>query len=398
MPGPTRTRLACDRCHSQKLRCPKVAGSAVCTRCSRMKASCVFSPIGTATASTSVPRPLRQAATGMSVPAEFSAPLFGLENSGEPWHVDSFGSGLDQEDPMHGFEWFPVDGGLDTAVTPEDSASAGNGPSTLGSDTTPATSVEAEASRPGHRLADLQMTLDKILAKLPTPAAYHVQKDGPLSEYLAEFGARYLGDGFLENIFTSLQGLIDLYPGATAAIATPTADGQDPNPCEIVGCLHEVALPTELAVLEEQLLGQPEPVDGALGGQLVACHVRLLDVVDRLSGSVFMCARLEAVLPPGGKPKFRMPDLTVGSFKPPDHSAALMQVVLLQNLLDKLLFVSRGLRTALDQVDADPAVREASLSLPVLLVQVESLGKRHERTLGRFKSMVTYVVGLGFIG
>ncbi|TLS29403.1 hypothetical protein PpBr36_01487 [Pyricularia pennisetigena] len=398
MPGPTRTRLACDRCHSQKLRCPKVAGSAVCTRCSRMKASCVFSPIGTATANPSASRPLRQAATDLSVPAEFSAPLFGLENSGEPWPLDSFGSGLDQEDSMQGFEWFPVDGGSGTAVPPEDSASADNGPSTLESDTTPATSIEAELSRPGHRLADLQMTLDTILAKLPTPAAYHVQKDGPLSGYLADFGARYLGDGFIENIFTSLQSLIDLYPEATAAIVTPTAaDDQDPNSCEIVGCLHEVALPAELAVLEGHM-GQPEPVDGTLGGQLVACHLRLLDVVDRLDRSVFMCARLEAVLPPGGKAKFHVPDLTVGKFKPPHHSAALMQLVLLKNLLDKLLFVSRELGASLDKVDAAPAVREASLSLPVLLVQAESLGKRHERTLDRFKSLVTYVIGVGFTG
>ncbi|QBZ56878.1 hypothetical protein PoMZ_01796 [Pyricularia oryzae] len=366
-----------------------------------MKASCVFSPIGTATANASVSRPLRQAATDMSVPAEFSAPLYGLENSGEPWHVDSFGSGLDQQDPMHGFEWFSVDGGLDTAVPPPDSTSAGNGQSTRESDTTPATSVEAEVSRPGHRLADLQMTLDAILAKLPTPAAYHVQKDGPLSEYLADFGTRYLEDGFLENIFTSLQSLIDLYPEATAAIAAPTAVAADegPDPCETVNCLHEVPLPAELTVLEEQLVGQPEPVDGALGGQLVACHVRLLDVVDRLSRSVFMCVRLEAVMPPGGKPKFHLPDLTVGSFKPPDHSAALMQKVLLKNLLDKLLFVSRGLRAALDGVDAgNSAAREASLSLPVLLLQVESVTKRHERTLDRFNSLLTYVVGLGFTG
>ncbi|KAI6383563.1 hypothetical protein MCOR25_000018 [Pyricularia grisea] len=336
----------------------------------------------------------------MSASAEFSAPLFGLENGGEPWHVDSFGGGLDQEDPMHGFEWFPVDGGLDAPVPPEDSASAGNVQSTVESGTTPATSVETEVSRPGHRLAGLQMNLDTILAKLPTPAAYHVQKDGPLYEYLENFGRRYLADGFPESIFTSLQCLIDLYPEATAAIVTPIAAGdeQDPDPCEIVGCLHEIALPAELAMLEEQLGQKPEPVDGALGGQLVACHVRLLDVVDRLIRGVFMCARLKAVLPPDGRPTFRMPDLTVGSFKPPDHSAALMQIVLLKNLLDELLFVSRALPAALDKVDVgNSAAREALLSLPVLLRQAESLGKRHERTLDRFKSLLTYVIGLGYM-
>lgn len=46
MVGPIKTRLACDRCHGQKLRCPKQAGSRVCTRCERAGVACLFSPIG----------------------------------------------------------------------------------------------------------------------------------------------------------------------------------------------------------------------------------------------------------------------------------------------------------------------------------------------------------------
>ncbi|EPE28761.1 Zn2/Cys6 DNA-binding protein [Glarea lozoyensis ATCC 20868] len=39
-----RLRAACDRCHSQKLRCPKKSGEAICDRCLRAGASCMFSP------------------------------------------------------------------------------------------------------------------------------------------------------------------------------------------------------------------------------------------------------------------------------------------------------------------------------------------------------------------
>ena len=39
-----RLRVACDRCHSQKLRCPKVAGAEKCNRCSKAQTLCVFSP------------------------------------------------------------------------------------------------------------------------------------------------------------------------------------------------------------------------------------------------------------------------------------------------------------------------------------------------------------------
>ncbi|KAF4616217.1 hypothetical protein G7Y89_g15189 [Cudoniella acicularis] len=39
-----RLRAACDRCHSQKLRCPRQPGQDVCGRCAKAHRSCVFSP------------------------------------------------------------------------------------------------------------------------------------------------------------------------------------------------------------------------------------------------------------------------------------------------------------------------------------------------------------------
>jgi hypothetical protein len=41
---PVRLRAACDRCHSQKLRCPKVADAEQCDRCRKARRPCVFSP------------------------------------------------------------------------------------------------------------------------------------------------------------------------------------------------------------------------------------------------------------------------------------------------------------------------------------------------------------------
>ncbi|KAK6083979.1 hypothetical protein SCUP515_01675 [Seiridium cupressi] len=37
-------RLACDRCHSQKLRCQRQSGQGSCARCTRLNEQCVFSP------------------------------------------------------------------------------------------------------------------------------------------------------------------------------------------------------------------------------------------------------------------------------------------------------------------------------------------------------------------
>jgi hypothetical protein len=39
-----RRRAACDRCHTQKTRCPKRPGEDVCDRCVKTQSPCVFSP------------------------------------------------------------------------------------------------------------------------------------------------------------------------------------------------------------------------------------------------------------------------------------------------------------------------------------------------------------------
>ena len=44
MENEIRLRLACDRCHSQKLRCSKRQGANVCDRCAKADAPCLFSP------------------------------------------------------------------------------------------------------------------------------------------------------------------------------------------------------------------------------------------------------------------------------------------------------------------------------------------------------------------
>lgn len=39
-----RRRLACDRCHAQKLRCTKREDNESCARCLKARRSCIFSP------------------------------------------------------------------------------------------------------------------------------------------------------------------------------------------------------------------------------------------------------------------------------------------------------------------------------------------------------------------
>ncbi|KAH7348436.1 hypothetical protein BKA65DRAFT_476850 [Rhexocercosporidium sp. MPI-PUGE-AT-0058] len=44
MTDEVRRRAACDRCHSQKIRCPRRVGSEICDRCMKARTPCFFSP------------------------------------------------------------------------------------------------------------------------------------------------------------------------------------------------------------------------------------------------------------------------------------------------------------------------------------------------------------------
>jgi hypothetical protein len=44
MTDEVRKRAACDRCHAQKVRCPKRPDQEFCDRCIKAQSDCVFSP------------------------------------------------------------------------------------------------------------------------------------------------------------------------------------------------------------------------------------------------------------------------------------------------------------------------------------------------------------------
>lgn len=46
MEQPPKIRRACDRCHTQKLRCKRIEGHHTCVRCGNANLTCIFSPPG----------------------------------------------------------------------------------------------------------------------------------------------------------------------------------------------------------------------------------------------------------------------------------------------------------------------------------------------------------------
>ncbi|KAM0188336.1 hypothetical protein ACHAPA_009430 [Fusarium lateritium] len=174
-------RQACDRCHSKKLRCTKIPGSLVCTRCVKAGVTCLFSPPS---------RSLRH-----------------------PDHVT--------------FDWSIFN--LDTAID-----------STTGIDldltTTAPGAEEAHSARPPQatitevsQLTDMMAALDRLRNTFPTSKANHLSIR-ELKEFLqtCDFD---LGS-FLEELLQRSQKLVHLYPDVLKRLETKDST------CDVPDCIH----------------------------------------------------------------------------------------------------------------------------------------------------------------
>lgn len=388
MSGPIRTRLACDRCHSQKLRCPKQPGSALCTRCLKAGASCVYSPPGT----------IVSLGNGNSVGMTGSAMMMMGRLS------------RDSTPSAEAFDWGAYDAMDFNTLLPQPSpeeprpcqdgstnlATVQNGIKNPASSDAPPDD-EQDNSRPActKRLTDLLLNTDKLWARLPLKSTLHMPRGDPHELYLKALTEKATAKYLLENLFILTQQLIDLYPPATALILPRDADS--PTACDVPDCTHELALPSSLRELEGQTSGRGRDarVDAALANLLVACHLRLLDVLDRVFLLVSSCTRVTLASPDRrGDTEFDVADVRVGSFVPHRTAAVLMQIVLLRHLMvslsDRLASLGEAVVARAAAVGgggegsgSGPVGGDLDLDLEarVLKLQHESLARRHARQI-----------------
>ncbi|RYP62894.1 hypothetical protein DL771_009543 [Monosporascus sp. 5C6A] len=303
MPRPLRT--SCDRCHSQKLRCPKEPGIATCTRCLKAGARCVFSPAG----------PAARRAVSTVVPVYEDA--FSFQAS-----VDD---GLDTQ-----FDWQQLDFGCALPTTPE-----------ITQDGQPETAREAASSgasasdsRSAHvrQLTTLAADLDKVYREMPATPAVHMSGDRPFEGFMSRYTEKYNQERCLEQLFSAGQILIDIYPHIMEIL---------PKEPEAVICLDGDCIHLSSDVHSSnretcQSRGVAQNLDIFLLNILVLCHSRLLDVFGNLLSHVHVCAKITMAYPNGGEPKVHIPELRVGNFVAPASSASMMQVVLLTHIASVL--------------------------------------------------------------
>lgn len=365
MPGLARTRLACDRCHSQKLRCPKQPGSVICTRCLKANTPCTYSPPGT----------ISTCGDGsFGIVADLMAVDESLQDNGFfNWDFNSF---LPQETEL---------------------SNGGSGPNeqsipALSTSSLPTDEPTDPAFLCTSRLTELLLDMGRLWAKMPVKSTLHLAQRNSHEEHVKNLTDKIASKAVLEGIFALAQQLVDLYPDATT-IALPPDTGANPA-CDIPDCTHSLELPTALDEIEKHVSGRDETpkTDLPLANLLASCHARLLDLVDCFFLLVTSCIRVTVASPDRREPEFDGPEMRVGSFVPPKTAAVSMQIALLKHLMVGLSDRLTSFGAAVSSRSRGPDGGAGGMEEQILALQHQLLMTRHASCLGHVGTIQDFLM------
>jgi hypothetical protein len=136
----------------------------------------------------------------------------------------------------------------------------------------------------------------------------------------------------------------------------------------------------------------PPSFDHAMLNLLLACHLRLLDVLDSLVVLVQICVNLTSALPADYDPKFDVPEIRIGSFIAPKNTAASIFLSTLLDLQALLVEKSRKLGAVFSSPgDGTALTREAKM----IRLQCDILVDRADATLQEMKKLKDHLVSAG---
>ncbi|KAI3322937.1 hypothetical protein HD806DRAFT_121591 [Xylariaceae sp. AK1471] len=349
MPRPLRS--SCDRCHSQKLKCPKEQGSATCSRCLKAGADCVFSPAGAA---------WRRASANTACQ---SSPLLQRPSQGAgnfdlhltwPWppsldagnlSVNELGYISPLSDPV-------------AYKTPEDPRSACV-----------------------RQLTNLAVEIHQVSVELSPVASFHLPKGTNPEEFYSKHVIHISHSRCLEQLFILAQRLIDLYPELLRLLLGeshphPWEECQDPD------CIHNSDMVEEFAhIFPEADLLQGK-IDTFLFKLLTACHEKVSDVFDYLAMATKLCAKVCKASPDLIQPSLHIPELRVGNFVASATSSSSMQATLVAHITSVLKENAKLLRETLE--DASTGASSLDKEMRMMLLQCELLEERSQLQADQF--------------
>ncbi|KAJ4129327.1 hypothetical protein NW768_007864 [Fusarium equiseti] len=227
------------------------------------------------------------------------------------------------------------------------------------------------------QLTDLMAAFDRMQDKYSTLKAQHFTMR-ELNE-LSEVCGFDIGP-FLEDLLQRSQKLVHLYPQVLKRLRP-----QETEPCNTPDCVHNSHLFSRS--------GLDVPIDESLIHLLLACHLRLLDLLDNMVNHGRMCAHAVPLLPPGCEPKLEVPEIKIGSFIAPKISAASMIVAMLLEIQACLNVKVQELHDAISS-----SVGHDARAAKILGLQCESLREHASITSTDLRSLREHLQELGIIG
>ncbi|PNP46057.1 hypothetical protein TGAM01_v200352 [Trichoderma gamsii] len=242
---------------------------------------------------------------------------------------------------------------------------------------TPSQVLETPAQTISERLTALLAGLDRMLQALPSSLEMHHVPREQLREYADNVGDNFDLQSTMDGLLHHAQDLAAIYPDATSAsFSKRTTAPESDALCTVPDCIHHDRTSLHTTPLPK--------LDHALLNLVMACHIRLLDIIDTLQEHGRMCAFMTATLPEDYEPKFAIPEIRVGSFIAPANTAASMLLGVLLELQTLLVERIRDMSGVIAQVrDIPGAAREAR----VVSLQCEVLQERAETTLGELTNL-----------
>ncbi|KAI9896313.1 hypothetical protein N3K66_008485 [Trichothecium roseum] len=380
-------RQACDRCHGKKLRCPKLPGSRVCTRCAKAGVPCVFSP------PTRPAQPAHQMMSNYVVlpaaptPAQQGLGDFGSDEAAMDW--SSFVN-FDRVPDASPLPPPPPPPPPQTRVECTQDCRFTSALLTAGL-TPPEDTVSGSTSQHGSsagnnsltaQLSEMMITLDGLLAKMPGQGVRHMSTQQG-HEWIALMRSKVDLEKVMEEVLQNTQRLVTVYP----AVIEHVAREAEPEPdCAIPDCVHR-------AVAESYALPR---VDAALLQLLLACHSRQLDVFGSVVEHGLMCGQMGAHIPREDR-KLDVPEIRVGSFVAPRLTAASMLLSMVIELLMDMEGRSRDLSDLVTRSLGDRAGERELKQVKVFTLQCEVVLDRTADMVGQMRRFKEEMIKIGVI-
>ncbi|KAI8945446.1 hypothetical protein F4801DRAFT_126801 [Xylaria longipes] len=345
MPRPLRS--SCDRCHAQKLKCPKEPGSASCSRCLKAGSHCVFSPAGPA---------WRRSSANIACQ---SNPLPQQNSQGD--------GNLDLWPPLLGIDDLPVTN-IDYVSPP------------IFSDPTLDATPQDPRSTCVRQLSAIAVEIHDVLVEISPVASIHLSKGSQLEEFYSKHVIDVSHSRCIERLFTLAQRLIDLYPDVLRLLT----DGSHPQweDCQDPNCLHNLDMLEGFAKVFSETGPAHSPIDPFLLKLLAACHDKVSDVLDYIIGATKFCAKVTAASPNLIQPRLHIPELRVGNFVASATSASSMQATLFSHITVVLMENAKLLRKTVG--DASEEASSPNKEIRMMILQCEILEERSQLQAEQF--------------